>query len=108
MFDPFPTENAWPTVVSSQRRKSKIKKVSAKQQAEQLVYPREMYIDGFSPWVKYFPTDEMFFKLMRGSLDIPDVTKLWFIEQSDKPKDSKEEEQKELEKKNKDKKGNKK
>ena len=50
------------------------------QDNEKLIYPREMYIPGFSPWVKYFPTDQMFFQLMRASLGIPDVTYLWFIE----------------------------
>jgi len=39
-----------------------------------------MYIEGFSPMVKYFPTDEMFFKLMRASIGVNDITKIWFKE----------------------------
>lgn len=45
---------------------------------ETLVYSREMYIEGFSPMVKYFPTDEMFFKLMRASIGVTEIKNLWF------------------------------
>ena len=72
MFDPFPNE--------IKENKKKLNVEIQKKDNDKLIYPKEMYIEGFSPWVKYFPTDEMFFKLMRGSLGIPDVTYLWFVE----------------------------
>ena len=40
-----------------------------------------MYVEGFSPMVKYFPTDEMFFKLMRAGIGIREPTDLWFYKE---------------------------
>ena len=66
MFDPFPkepmeTEFAVPTT------------------EEDLVYRADRYVEGQSPFVIYFPSRLLLFKLMRACIGVEHEKDLWFM-----------------------------